>query len=93
VTSDITLIIEERQIPAHRFVLASRGTWTTEPLDSVTQIVISEFPYQVMRTILAWTYTDKLDDNVDVPHLLGLLRAANAFKLLQLLDRSSIEYH
>ena len=86
--SDITLVVDERRIPAHKFVLASRGHWTSASLASTTEIVIDSTPLPALRTVLAWLYTEAFDDGgMDVQALLALVRAAATFRLPELMAR------
>ena len=84
--SDVVVLVEGQRIPAHRFVLASRGTWGSVPLADATEIAL-DLRGATARLALKWLYTEQLDDTVDTPALLEVLRAANTLNLPELGQR------
>jgi hypothetical protein len=90
-TSDVVLRVDGNKIPAHRYVLASRGQWCTQPLNTVSEIVLEDMSYGVARIIVSWLYTEVLDEAaMDVSALVGVMKAASKYKLTELTSRLGI---
>lgn len=83
--SDICIRIGAVSIPAHKFVLQSRSDeWSEAFLNSRDELDWSNFQEDIGIALLRWIYTDIADlDNDRIA--LGLLRAADCFKLAGLM--------
>jgi hypothetical protein len=54
--SDITVIVDGNSIAAHKLVLASRGTWSSDDLDQVSQIELQGMRYKTTYNMLNWVW-------------------------------------
>lgn len=83
--SDLTVKLENKTMPAHKFVLNARSEeWGEEILANTNELDWSELEADVGYALLRWIYTDTVDLQHDTLAL-GLLRAAHSFKLPGLL--------
>lgn len=85
--SDVTIQLENEEVPGHKFVLAARNTsWDKVNLEHNNSLDWSDIPNSVGQTLLHWIYTDRvvLQGKEDA-FTLTLMRCANRFQLPDLL--------
>lgn len=88
--SDVTFVVEDRPLYAHRAILSRRcayfGTMFRSGLRESSQlsIPINNARYEVFRLLLQWLYTDKI--SIDVEQALELYILADMYGLRRLLD-------
>ncbi|CAG0892014.1 unnamed protein product [Cyprideis torosa] len=87
VANDVSIVVSQScSWPAHRFVLAARSSfWTIEDLQP--ELDWRDVPESVADVLLRWIYTSDISMDQDEEMLLGLITAANKFKVLDLVAR------
>lgn len=88
VYSDITIKLKDREVPAHKIVLAARSNdWNEEILPGLKELNWSHLETEVGETVLLWLYTDSIDFSRGDELTLSLMRTAYQFKLPALVER------
>uniref|UniRef100_A0A5S6QC69 BTB domain-containing protein n=1 Tax=Trichuris muris TaxID=70415 RepID=A0A5S6QC69_TRIMR len=86
--SDMTVILDGRKIPCHRFVFVARSDyWSVNNLAKVSTLEFEGLPYDTGHTLLKWVYTDEVDVKLGDWMILDLVHAAKRFNLHQLIQR------
>ena len=81
--ADICIIVGDARIPAHSLILAARSpvfaTMFTAPMkESITkEMVLEDIEASVVRDLLQYVYSGRVDASCDNTRLTGLLGAAN----------------
>ncbi|XP_058978800.1 rabankyrin-5-like [Musca domestica] len=85
VYSDLTIKMNTKVMPAHKFVLHARSEeWREDVLSDVNQLDWSDMDEEISIALLRWIYTDVVDLQHDRLSL-GLLKASHRFRLPGLL--------
>ena len=83
--ADICIVVGDARIPAHSLILAARSpvfaTMFTAPMkESITkEMVLEDIEASVVRDLLQYVYSGRLDASCDNTRLTGLLGAAKRF--------------
>lgn len=83
--SDFTLIVEGRELKAHRAILASRSPVFAAMMEPHTaeaqnsRVVLKDIEYEVVQALLFYIYTGSCQNMG--PHSLEILAAAERFQL------------
>ncbi|TSY98082.1 Rabankyrin-5 [Bagarius yarrelli] len=86
--SDLKVKIGQKQLNAHKFVLAARSdTWSLTNMASTSELDLSEARPEVALAMLRWAYTDDLELCEDDTFLIDLMKLANRFQLYLLRER------
>ncbi|XP_008205232.1 rabankyrin-5 isoform X2 [Nasonia vitripennis] len=81
--SDVTVVLRDRSIPVHKFVIAARSdTWSSLPEKAVLDW--KNLDGNVGSVLLKWIYTDIVSQD---QLTLELMKAASGFGLTELVDR------
>lgn len=88
-SSDITIILGNRSICGHRFVLAARSKrWhKDESLATTTDLDLSHMTSYVAGIMIRWVYTDSIVLPSEQAAIIELLSASNNYHLLQLKEK------
>ena len=84
------IILRDRKIPGHRFVLAARSRhWNEqdETLASTSELDFSHMTPFVASSMLRWVYTDSVILPSEQAAMIELLSAANKYHLSQLKEK------
>ncbi|KHJ47578.1 BTB/POZ domain protein [Trichuris suis] len=85
--TDLTVILDGRKVPCHRFVFVARSDcWSVNNLAKVSTLEFEGLPYDTGHTLLKWVYTDEVDVKLGDWVILDLMHAAKRFKLHQLIQ-------
>ena len=87
--SDIDIVLADRRMPGHRFVLAARSRrWNQdETLTSTSELDLSHMTPYVAGSMIRWVYTDSIILPSDQTAMIELLSAANKYHLLELKEK------
>ncbi len=87
--SDMEVVLADRRIPAHKFILVARSRhWTQdETLSSTNQLDLSHMTPFVAGSMIRWVYTDSIILPSDQTAMIELLAAANKYHLGQLKEK------
>ena len=87
--SDITVLLKDRKMFGHRFVLAARSRqWSKdETLASTMELDLSHMTPYVAGTMLRWIYTDSIMLPSEQAAMIELLSASNLYNLQQLKEK------
>lgn len=99
--SDVTFIVEGKQLPAHRVILAARSDYFRALLygggfvESGQNEINVQVPYKAFKALLQYVYSgvlslNKMENTIDVLDILGL---ANQYGFLELEDAISSYLH
>ena len=84
------IILKDRKIPGHRFVLAARSRhWSgqDETLASTAELDLSHMTPFVASSMLRWVYTDGVILPSEQAAMIEMLSAANKYHLGQLKEK------
>ncbi|CAH0394295.1 unnamed protein product [Bemisia tabaci] len=86
--SDLKIKLQDKTVPAHKFVLAARSDdWNVASLPDTECLDWSDLPSPVGEAILKWTYTDLVNFSEGDDFTLQLMRTANKFFLHDLVSK------
>ena len=88
--SDISVVLADRKMAGHRFVLASRSRhWNPkdETLSSTSELDLSYMTPFVAASMLRWVYTDSIILPSEQSAVIELLGASNLYHLTQLKEK------
>lgn len=86
--SDLYIKIGKKEVPAHKFVLATRSkTWSVRSLLDVECLDWSDMDETAGLALLSWIYTDQIDFIHGDDFTLALMRSANSFELEDLVAK------
>lgn len=88
--SDLTIKLEGKELPGHKFVLAARSDyWGNNDLSHVSVLDLSDVSLDVGQAMLRWVYTDQSDiiHTADDAFVLALLAVAKRYRLDPLSSR------
>lgn len=87
--SDIDIVLGDRRMSGHRFVLAARSRhWAQdETLMSVNELDLSHMTPFVAGSLVRWVYTDSVILPSDQTAMIELLAATNKYHLTQLKEK------
>ena len=89
VHSDIDIVLADRKMPGHRFVLAARSRrWNQdETLTSTSELDLSHMTPFVAGSMIRWVYTDSIILPSEQTAMIELLSAANKYHLPELKEK------
>ena len=89
VHSDIDIVLADRKMPGHRFVLAARSRrWNQdETLTSTSELDLSHMTPFVAGSMIRWVYTDGIILPSEQTAMIELLSAANKYHLPELKEK------
>ena len=87
--SDIDIVLADRKMPGHRFVLAARSRrWNQdETLTSTSELDLSHMTPFVAGSMVRWVYTDSIILPSEQIAMIELLSAANKYHLPELKEK------
>ena len=87
--SDIDIVLGDRKIPGHKFVLAARSRhWSQdETLTSTRELDFTDMTPFVAGSMIRWVYTDSIILPSDQAAMIELLSAANKYHLNPLKEK------
>ena len=89
-SSDITVQLSDKSVPAHKLVLCARSqhwTSTDEDLVKTDTLDLKHLTPYVANLMLKWVYTDAIIMPQEQSATIELLSSANQFKLGQLKEK------
>ena len=88
-SSDITIVLGDRKVFGHRYVLAARSrSWSKdETLTSTSELDLSHMTSYVAGLMLRWIYTDNITLPSEQGAMIELLSASNIYNLVQLKEK------
>ncbi|CAF1118017.1 unnamed protein product [Rotaria sordida] len=89
--SDISIKLDGETLYGHRFILAARSLkWDSQELDDITELDLSDIPYDVGFQLIKWVYTDEIVEKQNEDFLLTLMKIAKRFELKELIDQCEV---
>ena len=87
--SDIDIVLADRKMPGHRFVLTARSRrWNQdESLTSTSELDLSHMTPFVAGSMIRWVYTDSIILPSEQSAMIELLSAANKYHLSELKEK------
>ncbi|XP_060806538.1 rabankyrin-5 isoform X1 [Amyelois transitella] len=86
--SDITIKLQSKSMPGHKFVLNARSDdWNEEALKGLEELDWSSLPDEVGAALLKWLYSDVVDLSRGDHFALQLMKSAASFKLHGLVSK------
>ena len=87
--SDIDIVLADRKMPGHRFVLTARSRrWNQdETLTSTSELNLSHMTPFVAGSLIRWVYTDNIILPSEQSAMIELLAAANKYHLPELKEK------
>ncbi|KAK0071966.1 hypothetical protein PV326_000621, partial [Microctonus aethiopoides] len=88
--SDMTIVIDEKEIPVHRIILAVSSPvflamFKTDMAESVNKrIVITAIEVDIMKKVIEFMYTNVLDPIPEFNDLLSILEVADRYQIMTL---------
>ncbi|PZC83492.1 hypothetical protein B5X24_HaOG207475 [Helicoverpa armigera] len=80
--SDITIKLQSKSMPGHKFVLNARSDdWNEEALKNLEELDWTSLPDDIGAALLKWLYTDVVDLSRGDSFALQLMKSAASFKL------------
>lgn len=88
-SSDIEIVLRDRKMCGHRFVLACRSRrWNQdETLSSTSELDLSHMTPFVAGSMIRWVYTDSIILPSDQDAMIELLSATNTYHLPRLKEK------
>lgn len=89
IRSDIAIVLTDRKMPGHRFVLTARSRrWNQdETLTSTSELDLSHMTPFVACSMIRWVYTDSIILPSEQAAMIELLSAANKYHLPPLKEK------
>ncbi len=98
--SDMAVVVENKKIPVHRFIMANISPYFNKLLENShnsknndTEIIIDTFTYESVFEIINWIYTQKLNENFTEANVNEMIIIAYKFelnRLIQILEKHMI---
>ncbi|CAF3851561.1 unnamed protein product, partial [Rotaria sp. Silwood2] len=89
--SDISIKLDGETLYGHRFILAARSLkWDSQELDDITELDLSDIPFDVGFQLIKWVYTDEIVEKQNEDFLLTLMKIAKRFELKELIDQCEV---
>uniref|UniRef100_A0A7E4V3V1 BTB domain-containing protein n=1 Tax=Panagrellus redivivus TaxID=6233 RepID=A0A7E4V3V1_PANRE len=92
--SDVTIIVGDIQISAHRVILAQRSEYFKTMLkcglseSTTNRIELHETPFNAFKLVLEWMYTDSIDIST-YDNALDVLRLAHMYQIPELVNEAA----